>query len=124
MKPTPKAPTTTERPRPLDVLVGITESAIAFRFADRTPTISDVARVVAQASRVMHIRDLDERISVENAAVMAFAKQRGWCQEAHKDEQFERITLVQDTCSLGPSVRSAVCTAAHGPLGVTAPCQG
>jgi hypothetical protein len=30
----------------------------------------DVARVLAAASRVMHIRDLDDRISVEKAAVM------------------------------------------------------
>jgi hypothetical protein len=36
-----------------------------------------VARVVGMASRVLRIRDLDERIEVENAAVMVFAKKRG-----------------------------------------------
>jgi hypothetical protein len=36
----------------------------------------DIARVVSASSRVLHIRDLDERISVENAAVMALAKKR------------------------------------------------
>ena len=38
--------------------------------------LSDVARVVGASSRVLRIADLDERISVENATVMALAKKR------------------------------------------------
>ena len=44
---------------------------------ERPPALADVARIVAAASRVLRIADVDERISVENAAIMAFAKQRG-----------------------------------------------
>jgi hypothetical protein len=68
---------TTEQPKPLDALIGIVDVAIAFRFAERVPTLSDLARVVAASSRVLHIRDLDERIATENAAVMVLAKKRG-----------------------------------------------
>ena len=74
-----KAPTQSpqpERPRALDTLVAIVDQAIAFRFAERTPSLSDVARLVGASSRVLHIRDLDERISVENACVMEIAKKR------------------------------------------------
>jgi hypothetical protein len=68
----------TEQPtKALDALIGIVDVAIAFRFAERVPTLSDLARVVAASSRVLHIRDLDERISTENAAVMVLAKKRG-----------------------------------------------
>jgi hypothetical protein len=66
----------TEQPKALDALIGIVDVAIAFRFAERVPTLSDLARVVAASSRVLHIRDLDERISVENSAVMVLAKKR------------------------------------------------
>jgi hypothetical protein len=39
-----KAPVTTEpRPKALDVLVGIVDIVLAFRFAERTPTLSDMA---------------------------------------------------------------------------------
>lgn len=71
-----KAPATTERPKALDVLVAIVDQAIDFRFAERVPTLADIARVVGASSRVLHIRDLDERISVENACVMVLAKKR------------------------------------------------
>ena len=74
-----KAPTQStqpERPRALDTLVAIVDQAIAFRFAERTPSLSDVARLVGASSRVLHIRDLDERISVENACVREIAKKR------------------------------------------------
>lgn len=74
MKPPVK---TTDQPKALDTMIAIVDQAIAFRFSDRTPTLSDVARIVAQSSRVMHIRDLDERIAVENACVMSLAKKRG-----------------------------------------------
>jgi hypothetical protein len=73
-----KAPTsTTERPKALDTLTAITEQVIAFRYADRTPNLVDIGRVVIGCSRAMHVKDTDERISVENATVLAIAKQRG-----------------------------------------------
>ena len=65
-----KPTSTTERPKAVDTIVGITEQAIAFRFTERTPTLSDVARVVSTASRLLRFADLDERIEVENAAVL------------------------------------------------------
>ena len=67
---------TTERSKAVDTLVGIVDLAITFRFPEKTPSLSDVARVVGASSRVLRIADLDERISVENAAVMALAKKR------------------------------------------------
>jgi hypothetical protein len=70
-----KAPVT-ERPKAVDTLIGITEQAIAFRFTERTPTLSDVARVVNTASRLLRFSNLDERIEVENAAVLQLAKKR------------------------------------------------
>jgi hypothetical protein len=66
----------TEQPKALATLISIVDLAITFRFPEKTPSLSDVARVVGASSRVLHIRDLDERISVENAAVMEIAKKR------------------------------------------------
>ena len=66
-----------EQPKALDTLVAIVDQAVAFRFAERVPTLADIARVVAASSRVLRFADLDERISCENAAVMALAKKRG-----------------------------------------------
>ena len=71
-----KAHQTAERPKALDTLIVITEQAIDFRYGDRKPTLVDIGRVVIAASRVLHVKDLDERISVENAAVLAIAKKR------------------------------------------------
>ena len=71
-----KAPQNTARPKSIDTLVNITETALAFRFTERTPTLSDVARVVNTASRLLRFSNLDERIEVENAAVIALAKKR------------------------------------------------
>ena len=68
---------TTEQPKPLDALIGIVDLAIPVRYPGRIPTLSDLARLVSSASRVLHVRDLDERISTENAAVMMLAKKRG-----------------------------------------------
>jgi hypothetical protein len=68
---------TTEQPKPLDALIGIVDLAIPVRFPSRIPTLSDLARLVSAASRVLHIRDLDERIATENGAVMQLAKRRG-----------------------------------------------
>ena len=52
------------------------EFVVAFRYTERTPTISDLARVVNTASRLLRFSNLDERIEVENAAVLALAKKR------------------------------------------------
>ena len=67
----------TEQSKPLDALIGIVDLAISYRYSEKIPTLSDLARLVSSASRVLHVRDLDERISVENAAVLALAKKRG-----------------------------------------------
>jgi nitrate reductase beta subunit len=73
-----KAPAkTTEQPKAADVLTAIVDLAIPVRYPGRIPTLSDLARLVSAASRVLHVRDLDERIAVENAAVMVLAKKRG-----------------------------------------------
>jgi hypothetical protein len=64
------------RPKAVDALIDITERAIAFRYTDRTPTISDVARVVGTASRLLRYDNIDEKIEVENATVLALVKKR------------------------------------------------
>jgi hypothetical protein len=69
-------PTVSERPKSVETLISIVEQAIAYRFTERTPTLSDVARVVSTASRLLRFSNLDERIEVENAAVLALAKKR------------------------------------------------
>jgi hypothetical protein len=71
-----KAAATTEKPKALDTLVEITETALDFRYADKTVKLMDIGKVVIQASRAMHIRDADERVQCENQAVMAIAKKR------------------------------------------------
>jgi hypothetical protein len=69
-----KSTTTAERPKAVDCLVGIVEQAIAFRFTERTPTLSDLARVVNTASRLLRFADIDERITTENQVTLAVAK--------------------------------------------------
>jgi hypothetical protein len=66
--------TSTERPKALDTLVGIVDLAISHRFVEHAPTVSDIARVTSMASRCLRIRDLDERIEVENQTTIAVAK--------------------------------------------------
>jgi hypothetical protein len=70
-------PTATEKPRAVDCLIGIVEQAIAFRFTERSPTISDLARTVNTASRLMRFQDVDQRIETENAVTLAIAKKMG-----------------------------------------------
>jgi hypothetical protein len=65
-----------ERPKAVETLVGITEQAIAFRFADRAPGLNDIVRVVGTAGRLLRYDNVDERIEVENATVLALAKKR------------------------------------------------
>jgi hypothetical protein len=69
-------PAATERPRTVDALMDITERALAFRYVDREPTLSDMVRVVSAASRLLRFSNLAERIEVENAAVPELAKKR------------------------------------------------
>ena len=70
-----KAPAT-EQPKAVDTLVGITEQAIAFRYVDRTPSLSDMVRLVSTASRLLRYANQKERIEVENSTVLALAKKR------------------------------------------------
>jgi hypothetical protein len=72
-----KTTASSERPKAVDVLMDITERAIAFRYTERNPTLSDVARVVSTASRLLRYSNLDERIEVENATVLALVRKRG-----------------------------------------------
>jgi hypothetical protein len=70
------APTGAERPKALDVLVSVTELALTYRYPERTPTLSDMARTVSTASRLLRFSNLDERIETENLAVLALARKR------------------------------------------------
>ena len=76
VKPTVGAPIGAERPKALDVLVGVTELALTYRYPERAPTLADMARVVSTASRLLRFSNLDERIETENLAVLALAKKR------------------------------------------------
>jgi hypothetical protein len=71
-----QAAKTSDAPKALDTLVGISDLAIGHRYVDRTPKLVDVARAVALASRLLRFSNIDERIETENAAVMALAKKR------------------------------------------------
>ena len=61
VKPTVGAPIGAERPKALDVLVGVTELALTYRYPERAPTryperaptLADMARVVSTASRLL-----------------------------------------------------------------------
>jgi hypothetical protein len=75
MKQSVKAPTA-ERPKALETLVGVTELALAYRYPERAPNISDMARTVSTASRPLRFSNLDERIETENLAVLALARKR------------------------------------------------
>jgi len=44
--------------------------------AERASSLSDVVRVVGTASRLLRYDNVDERIEVENATVLALAKKR------------------------------------------------
>jgi hypothetical protein len=68
-----------EQTKTLDVLVEISDLAVGHRFVDRTPKLVDVARAVALASRLLRFSDVDERIEIENAAVLALAKKSAAC---------------------------------------------
>ena len=63
-------------PKALDVFVCIVDIVLAFRFAERTPTLSEMARVVSTRVRLLRFSNLDERIETENQAVLALARKR------------------------------------------------
>jgi hypothetical protein len=58
-------------------LTAITELALGFRYPGQVPSVSNIVRTVSSASRCLKYQDIDERISVENATVMAIAKRVG-----------------------------------------------
>jgi hypothetical protein len=68
--------TATEKPKAVDTLVDITERAIAFRFADKTPSLNEMVRMVSTASRLLRYENQEQRVEVENATVLALAKKR------------------------------------------------
>jgi hypothetical protein len=71
-----QSPTQPERPRAIDVLVGVAEIALEYRYSEKAPTISDMARTVSIASRLVRFSNLDEHIQTENLAVLALARKR------------------------------------------------
>jgi hypothetical protein len=70
------ATVSTERPRALDTLTNIINEAVAYRFPDRTPSVSEVARLAATASRLMRFSNIDERIEYENRCVLEFTQRK------------------------------------------------
>jgi hypothetical protein len=68
-----QAKTETLRPKATEALAAITEIVLQFR-DDEKPTLSGIARITGRASGLPRIQDLDERISVENAATVQIAK--------------------------------------------------
>jgi hypothetical protein len=71
-----KATVTEQQPKAVDTLVAIVDLVIPYRYPDRNPSLSDIARLASAASRVLRFSDLDERIETENRAVLAIAKRR------------------------------------------------
>ena len=67
-------PTATERPKALDTLVAMLELVIPYRYPERDPSLSDIARLTSSASRVLRFSNLDERIETENRATLLLAK--------------------------------------------------
>ena len=73
-----KASTTSTEPRPkaVDVLVNVVELTLNYKFPDRVPTISEMARTVSVASRLLRFSNIDEKIELENQVVLVLAKKR------------------------------------------------
>ncbi len=64
------------RPKATDALTAIVETALAFRNEERL-NLATLARLANRGSWLLGVRDLDERISVENAATVALARKLG-----------------------------------------------
>jgi hypothetical protein len=60
-----------------DVLVQLVEIIMRWRAASERVTLSSIARAANRASGLLRLRDLDERLEVENAATIALAKRLG-----------------------------------------------
>jgi hypothetical protein len=68
-------PEAAPQPSATDVLVQITE--IVMRWRNERPTLGCVARACNRASGLLRLRDLDERLEVENSATIQLAKKMG-----------------------------------------------
>jgi hypothetical protein len=55
------------------IVTGIAKIVLAYREVDK-PNLGTISRVAGRASRLLRISELDERMSVENAATLALAK--------------------------------------------------
>jgi hypothetical protein len=76
MKPTVAKSEKTERPTATDTLVSISELVLKFR-GEEKPNLATVARVANRASGLLRLKDLDEKMEVENAATIQIAKKHG-----------------------------------------------
>jgi hypothetical protein len=68
--------TTDSRQKAIDTLTAVSDLIIAYRYAEKVPTLGNVARAVAAAARTLHI-DANERVATENSCVLAVAKKLG-----------------------------------------------
>jgi hypothetical protein len=57
--------------------VAITEIVLRWRAASERVTLAAIARACNRASGLLRLRDLDERLEVENSATIALAKKLG-----------------------------------------------
>ena len=74
MKPTTtKSSEKSERPTATHTLVSISELVLKFRDEEK-PNLATVARVANRASGLLRLKDLDEKMEVENAATIQIAK--------------------------------------------------
>ena len=59
----------------LETMISI--AALALEHRGGSPRLSDIVRTVGAASRCLRIKDLDERLSTENAAVLELGRKLG-----------------------------------------------
>jgi hypothetical protein len=76
MKPTTTKSSENVRPTATDTLVSISELVLKFRGVEK-PNLATVARTANRASGLLRIKDLDEKMEVENAATIQIAKKHG-----------------------------------------------
>jgi hypothetical protein len=63
---------TADRPKAQDVMVAMASLALEHRGG--TPRLRDIVLVVSQASRCLRVKSQEERLSIENAAVMEIGR--------------------------------------------------
>jgi hypothetical protein len=71
-----KQPVKTEngsKPKAVEAVTSIAETVLAFRNGGK-PSLAQIARIAGRASSLLHLDNVDEKISVENAATIAVAK--------------------------------------------------